>query len=159
MATLTCATTVFSCGLACVESILADNGVVKTQSEMIAAYGHLFPQWVAQPGITSPAACETVFREVGFPVTVTRPATSIETISRLSEADTVGAILFVTKFYDDAVTRQTLSDLNHILRLLKADHNGISVMNPYRCPSPGKIEDYSWQEVVSFQGGVLVFKR
>ena len=76
MATLTCSTTLFSCGLACVESILADNGVAKTQGEMIAAYGHLFPQWVAQPGITSPASCETVFREVGFPVTVTQAFTS-----------------------------------------------------------------------------------
>jgi hypothetical protein len=138
---------------------LADDGVVKTQSEMIAAYGHLFPQWVAQPGITSPASCELIFREVGFPVTVTQPATSIETISQLSEANMVGAILFVTKFYNDTVTRQTVLVLNHILRLLKADQNGVSVMNPYRCPSPGKIEDYTWQEVVSFQGGVLVFKK
>jgi hypothetical protein len=159
MATLTCSTTLFSCGLACVESILADNGIAKSQGEMITAYGHLFPQWRTQPGITSPASCEAVFREVGFPVTVIQPATSAETITCLNEADTVGAILFVTKFYDDAVTRRTLSDLNHILRLLKADNKVISVMNPYRCPSPAKIEDYTWQEVVSFQGGVLVFKK
>jgi hypothetical protein len=159
MATLTCATTEFSCGLACVESILADNGVMKTQKEMIAAYGHIFPQWSAQPGITSPAACEIVFRNVGFPVTVTWPATFVETVSRLGEADTVGAILFVTKFYDDAVTRQNLSDLNHIVRVLTANPNRIRVMNPYRCPSPASIEDYAWQEVASFKGGVAVYKK
>jgi hypothetical protein len=159
MAALTCASTLFSCGLACVESILADNGIAKTQPEMIAAYGHLFPQWTTQPGITSPASCEMVFREAGFPVSVTWPTTMAEIIARLNEPNAKGAILYVTKFYEDAVTRQKLCDLNHILRLLAADQEGVRVMNPYRCPLPAKVENYSWQEVVSFQGGVLVFKK
>ena len=159
MATLTCATTLFSCGLACIESILADNGIAKTQTEMIADFGHLFPQWVAQPGITSPAACETVLKAAGLPVAVSWPTTSAEVVLRLGEANAVGAMFFVTKFYDDAVTRQTLSDLNHILRLTKADQNGVEVMNPYRCPSPAALEDYNWQEVVSFQGAIAVFKK
>src|SRR5262245_28861582 len=101
MAKLVCATTLFSCGLACLESILADNDISKTQKEMIASFGHQFPQWDTQPGITSPAACETILKAAGLPVTTVWPATSDETVNRLGEGDTVGAMLFTTKFYDN----------------------------------------------------------
>jgi hypothetical protein len=126
---------------------------------MIVDFGHLFPQWVGQPGVTSPAACETVLKAAGLQVTVLWPATSVDVVARFAEPNTAGAMLFVNKFYADVATRQALSDINHILRLTKADQNGIEVMNPYRCPSPAVLDTFSWQEVVSFQGFVGVFRK
>ncbi len=38
MSTLICAVNLWSCGLACVEAILADNGVPKTQNEIIQSF-------------------------------------------------------------------------------------------------------------------------
>jgi hypothetical protein len=159
MATLTCAVNEFSCGLACVESILADNSITKTQSEMIADFSHRFPQWVAQPGLTSPDACEEILKTAGLRFTTVEPRTVGEINLRFNEANTLGALIFATRFYDDAATRKSLSNSAHILRLTRTDAKGIEVMNPYRCPALAALEVYSWQEFLLFQGGVFIFQK
>ena len=159
MAALRCAINEFSCGLACIESILADNGLSKTQSQMLSDFGHRFPQWTAQPGVTSSDACEEILGSAGLPVISIEPRTVGEIHSRFNEANTVGALIFVSQFYDDVSTRKRMIKVDHILRLTKAEANSIEVMNPYRCPSPAALEEYSWHEFLSFQGGVLVFQK
>jgi hypothetical protein len=138
---------------------LADNGITKTQNEMIADFGHQFPQWVAQPGLTSPDACEEILKTAGLAVTTIEPRTVGEINLRFNEANTVGALIFAARFYDDAATRKSISNVSHILKLTSAEAEGIEVMNPYRCPAPAVLEDYSWQEFLLFQGGVLVFQK
>jgi hypothetical protein len=159
MSTLICSVNLWSCGLACIEAILADNGAPKTQSKIIADLTHLFPVWAAQPGLMSPGDFEIVFREVGFPVNVVQPATFAQTIVEMCDKSTVGAMIWVTKFWDDPIAKKALTDLNHALRLMSADHKGVMVMNPYRCPSSARDEFYTWPEVDSFKSGVLVFKK
>lgn len=159
MSTLICSVNLWSCGVACVEVILADNGVTKTQNTIITDLTHLFPAWAAQPGLMSSGDFEIVFREVGFPVNVAQPATFAQTIVEMGDKRTVGAMLWVTKFWDHPIAKNKLIDLNHALRLVSADNKGVMVMNPYRCPSPARDEFYSWSEVDSFKCGVLIFKK
>jgi hypothetical protein len=159
MSTLVCSVNLWSCGLASIEAILADNGIKKSQAEIIADLGHLFPSWAAQPGLMSPGDFEVVFRAVGFPVEVVWPVTFKDTIVELADKNTIGAMIWVTKFWDDPVGKNALADLNHALRLVSADQMGVMVMNPYRCPSPARDEFYTWREVDSFKSGVLVFKK
>jgi hypothetical protein len=157
MSNLVCSVTDWSCGLACVESILADNGVEKPQAEIITQLKGLFPKWIEEPGGLLPVDFETVFRELGFPVNVVEPDTYGDVIPKFGEKNTIGAIICVTKFWD--VSGTELTDLNHSLRLLKADTTGVAVMNPCRCPFRARLEQYSWKQVVSFQGAVLIFKK
>jgi hypothetical protein len=157
MSNLVCSVTDWSCGLACVESILADNGVKTTQAQIITGLNRLFPKWIDELGGILPVDFETVFRELGFPIKVVEPDTYGDVIPRLAEQDTVGAVICVTKFWD--VSGTELTELNHSLRLLNADTKGIAVMNPCRCPFPARVELYSWKQVVSFQGAVLIFKK
>jgi len=159
MSTLICSINLWSCGLACIEAILEDNGAPMAQSKIIADLKHLFPAWATQPGLMSPGDFEIVFREVGFPVNVIQPATFAQTIVEMGDKSTVGAMIWVTKFWDGAGPKKTLIDLNHALRLVSADHKGVMVMNPYRCPAPARDEFYSWKEVEIFKSGVLVFKK
>lgn len=159
MSTLVCAINPWSCGLACVEAILADNGISKIQSTIIADLAHLFPAWKTMPGSMTPGDFENVFRGAGFPVKVVQPATFKDAIVELNDITTVGAVIWVTRFWDNPVAKGALSDLNHALRFVSADQNGAFVMNPYRCPSPAKDEYYTWLEVHSFKSGVLVFKK
>jgi hypothetical protein len=159
MAKLVSAVTPDSCGLACIESIVADNGRLTTQSEMIAELGHLFPEWTETPGIMSINDFEIVFRAIGFPVTRTLPATCQQAASHLADVDVVGAIFFVKRFWQDPTNRLALCDRYHVFRFLGADRSGIEVMNPYCCPLPAQIEHYSWQEVQIFQGRTAVFEK
>jgi hypothetical protein len=159
MSKLICSVNLWSCGLACIEAILADNGVIKAQSNIIADLTHIFPAWAAQPGLMSPGDFEIVFRELGFPVEVVQPATFAQTIVEMGDKSTIGAMIWVTKFWGDPIAKKTLTDLNHALRLVSADQKGVMVMNPYRCPSPARDEFYSWPEVDNFKSGVLVFKK
>lgn len=159
MSKLVCSQTLWSCGLACIEAILSDNGIEKKQSEMIAAFGYLFPSWQAQPGLMNPPDFETVFKEVGFPVKVSTPPDFRSAIAQMAENDTVGGVIITTKFWNDPVGKNNLCDLIHAVRLLSANANGIEVMNPYRCPAVAKDEFYTWQEVALFKGGALIFKK
>jgi hypothetical protein len=159
MAKLVCATTLYSCGLACIESILSDNGIQKTQGQLIADLAHLFPPWQTHPGLMSLGDAETIFREAGLQVAMSLAATSQEAILLLKAADTVGAILFTTKFWEDPQTRIGLCDLKHCLRVSDADGVGVTVMHPYRCPSTAKAESYTWQEVISFEGFLAIFRK
>jgi hypothetical protein len=126
---------------------------------MIAAHAHLFPEWEYQPGITSPDACEAILKAAGLQVTATWPATVGDAVTQFAEANTVGGMVFTAKFYDDPPRRQSLSAINHILRLTVADQNGIEVMNPYRCPSQAALEKYTWLEFASFQARIAIFKK
>ena len=159
MSTLVCSFNLWSCGLACIEAILKDNGLPKTQDEIIQNHGHHFSAWATQPGLMSVADFEVVFREVGFPVKVIQPATFGKTIEELSAPNTVGAVMWVSRFWDNPVSKNALVDLNHALRLVSANQNGVMVMNPYRCPSSARDEFYTWLEVDNFKGGALVFKK
>jgi hypothetical protein len=156
--TLTSATTLYSCGLACIESILTDCGVPKTQVEMLELLCPFFPKWEEFPGLLSGADFEAVFREVGFPVTVLVPATFNESIELLSAPEAVGGILATSKFWADS-SKQSLIELNHALRLVTADKNGVHLMNPYRFPATGRLEQYNWEEVHAFQTQSFIFHK
>jgi hypothetical protein len=158
MATLVSAQTLWSCGLACIESILADNGVAKTQSQMLAELAHEFPQWGAQPGILNGGEFGKVFKGAGLDVCVIMPSTFAESIKLMQDVDVMGAILATSRFWETPA-RQKLIELNHALRLVSADGNGVTLMNPYRAPTQGRIELFSWQDIDAFKTQPFVFKR
>lgn len=159
MSTLICAATLWSCGIACIEAILADNGIKMTQNEIIHNNTNRYPAWATQPGFIGPADFEGLLSASGLLVKTVRPHTFLETITELADINTVGAIMWVSKFWDHPVAKNKLIDQNHALRLVSASKAGVMVMNPYRCPFPGRDEFYTWPEVKSFDGGVLVFKK
>ena len=159
MPTLVCATKLHSCGLACIESILADNGVSKSQDEMIQELNADFPARVAEPGLINSAEVPAVFNKLGLPVIEQRPQTSADVVQQMASPETIGAILFTTKFWENADTRTQLVDYKHGLRVTAASLKGVTVMNPYRCPAPARLEDYSWPEVLSFAGLFLVYRK
>jgi len=158
MASLVSAQTLWSCGLACIESILADNGVTKTQSQMLVELAHDFPQWETQPGILNGGEFGKVFKSVGFDVCVVMPSTFAESITLVQDVDVVGAILATSKFWEPPAKKR-LIELNHALRLVSADKHGVTLMNPYRVPAPARIESFSWQDIDAFKAQPFVFKR
>lgn len=158
MATLVSAQTLWSCGLACIESILADNGVAKTQSQMLAELAQKFPRWETQPGILNGGEFGKVFEGLGFDVYVIMPSTFAESIKLMNDADVVGAIMATSKFWETPA-RQRLIELNHALRIVSANGSGVTLMNPYRAPAQGRIESFSWQDIEAFKTQPFFFKR
>ena len=157
--TLVCATKLHSCGLACIESILADIGISKSQDEMIHDWNADFPAWASEPGLLNSAEVPAVFNKLGLSVFEQRPRDSMEAVQQMAAPETIGAILFTTKFWINADTRTQLVDYRHGLRVTAASSKGVTVMNPYRCPAPARLEDYSWSDVSSFAGLLLVYRK
>jgi|GEM_PF-3671624 len=147
----------WSCGLACIESILSDNGRAVTQAEMLESLKAEFPAWENQPGLLSGADFDKVFAGVGFKVAVLVPNSFSESIQLMQAPETVGGILATSKFWGSAA-KDSLIELNHAMRLVDANGNGVTLMNPYRSPAPGAIENYSWSEIDQFKCQVFVFQ-
>jgi hypothetical protein len=158
MPALICSITPFSCALACIESILADNGVKTTQQEMLNCLGKFFPEWQAQPGGVSAAKFEMVFAKLGFPVTKIVATTKAEITAEMASAETVGAILCTFKYWTDS-TKQALKNHDHATRLICASPNGVIIMDPQICPDPGILMHLSWDELQAFEGRVCAFRK
>lgn len=159
MTTCVAAINDWSCGLACIESVLRDCGLSISQAQMIADLGEkVFPSWAELPGILSGADFGDVFMGVGFEVSVVLPKTFQESIQLINAPNTIGAILATSRFWESPA-KDSLMDLNHAMRLVDADNRGVTVMNPLRAPNLGVVERYEWQEIDKFKCQVFAFQR
>jgi hypothetical protein len=153
-----CAITPYSCALACVESILKDQGVDLSQQDMLERFSLSFPKWKDHAGLLVGEDYELLFELAGLPVTLSCPATFAETIDNVNDPSVIGVILGTSRFWGDP-SRKTLIDCWHALRILSADKHGVTTMNPVLRPGPVVIEKYGWEVIESFMSQPLVFKR
>jgi hypothetical protein len=156
MTTLICAKTLYSCGLACIESILKDNGLDFEQETMLSEYSDHFPKWAEHLGILSITDYKKIFELVGLPVDVVLPDKFRDSIELMQKDDLVGAILTTRKFWKDS-TKTEMMDLFHALRLISADSRGVTVMNPAQCPTPAQIWSFPWEDVAKFETQPAMF--
>jgi hypothetical protein len=153
-----CAITKYSCALACVESILKDQGISLTQQQMLDRFAGSFPRWQEHPGILEGKDYDPLFNLAGLPVNICVPAKFADTIDIINDHSFVGAILGTSRLWRDS-TKTELIHCFHAFRILAADNSSLTVMDPVLHPGPVCIRKFSWDDVRQFEAQPLAFKR
>ncbi|HEY1082701.1 MAG TPA: hypothetical protein VGE29_10590 [Prosthecobacter sp.] len=156
--TKVCAITPYACALACVESILKDQGIELTQQQMLDGFAEHFPRWSEHPGILEGKDYEPLFKLAGLSVTLCLPKTFAETITMMRDNSIVGVILGTSRFWKGA-SKTELIDCWHALRIFGADELGITAMNPVVWPGPVTVETYRWEEIERFETQPLALRK
>ncbi|BCX49777.1 hypothetical protein HAHE_36850 [Haloferula helveola] len=146
----------WSCGLACIESILLSIGVDFPQRDMLSKFATEFPDWSAHPGKIAPADFPSFFEAAGVPVNMLLPEDIPGTVAVLPGS--IGAIVGREKWWKDE-KRIELVDNWHALRLREVRDTKLIVMSPGFEPQESTVEVIPMDEVKMIQSRVYVFHR
>ena len=158
---LVSAVTDWSCVPACLESIAKDNGLEISQNHMLKEFSSNFPKWEEMPGIIEEnpnSLGEETLRlaqliELASGVDYCPDKDSI--ITRFSETDTVGFILFARKFWNE---KRELVDSNHAMRIVNANKKMFRCMNPQK-DDKALAGDVPWSRLKCWQAEVISLKK
>ena len=150
--------TPFSCALACIESILRENGVIFSQKQMLEGLAKDFPDWKDAPGKIAPGDFEKVFATAGFPIDMSMPENPQDSINRFPGC--CGAIIGCEKHWVIENCSRILEPNYHAVRLLQPSCDGFEVMNPGHPPVPSKIETWPIKDLIDRKTrSYLFFKK
>lgn len=155
--------TEWSCGLACLESIARERGLVLDQLELIQRFGERYPLWKEKPG-----ACafhiRVLSREhwlVEWELLDLARHLGLASGTLLLKDPAAVATHLASGQAVLALTRRSMeagivTELNHALRVLAVTEDGLRVMDPGR-RGPGRMEALNWAAFQALEPLLLGF--
>jgi hypothetical protein len=143
----------FSCSLACLESVLFDNGVKLAQHEIIQNYKREFWQWspapnyTAQPGSLNDEDLKKMIELLGYVCDVKKGPAEVFIKEELARKNVLGILIGVKKGVLG-------NDNRHCYRVGIIKGNLI-LMDP----SSGEIEPCEWNQILLRDATAFVIKK